>query len=264
MADRSREPKLLKFYREGIADLHWFTAQQVWPELGEIEYDSENKEHFDKRQRAKMTNFAISYGGNGTTVATNMGIPEEEGIRIYEAYLAAFPKLSEYFDEQEKLAMERGYVLINEVTGGKRYIGGFQEFKEQEKQFTGAFWARYRREKEKNSKEFQGTLFPLVSSQAKTRQTIRKMALNTPCQGTGADMAKEAGLRIWEWIIANKKFGKVKLVNFVHDEWIIEAHMRVCPKIAPELQALMEETANKYLDVLTMEAEPKISKHWVK
>lgn len=264
MADRSREPKLLKFYNEGLADLHWFTAQQIWTELDGVEYDEDNPEHKDKRQRAKMTNFAISYGGNGSTVATNMGIPEEEGIRIFEAYLAAFPKLSEYFDEQEKLAMERGYVLINEVTGGKRYIEGFNEYQEQQKRFTKAFWAEYRREKEKNSEKFQKTLFPLVSSNAKNKQRIRKMALNTPCQGTGADMAKEAGLRIWEWIIENKRFGKVKMVNFVHDEWIIEAHMRVCPKIAPELQKLMEDTANKYLEVLTMEAEPKISKHWVK
>lgn len=130
LADVSGEPNMIQFYKEG-GDIHSYVAQQVWPsELKGLSPAEIKEKHSDKRFIAKSVGFSVAYGGTAYTIASNLNIGRSEAIRIYNSYMNYFPKLKEYFKKVSTAAKKKGYVLLNEKTGHKRYIGGWREWKE--------------------------------------------------------------------------------------------------------------------------------------
>lgn len=235
MADFSQEPKLLKFYQEGEADMHSYVAKMIYPkELKNLTLNEVKQQYPHLRQNAKSAGFAIQYGGNGYTIAENANIPVKEGEAIYEAYMKAFPKLKDYFDKCHKEAMRNGFVLVNKRSKRKRFIYGMRAYKSK-----GIINPR-----------FEGEVF--------------RMSLNTPCQGTGADMTKEASYLFFKWIRDNKLIGKVFIVNIIHDEIIAECSLSRKDEVANALQACMETAGNLYLSTLHIKAEPEINYCWKK
>lgn len=236
MADKSKEPGLLDFYRNGDGNFHSFIAKQLWPDvLGNLTHDEIGEQYPELRNRAKAAGFAIQYGGNGATIADNLNIAVEEGERVYEGFMKAFPKLSNYFDAVHKEALDKGYILSNNITKGKRFIKDYKYYK------LGKYSNR-------DMTSFENKVY--------------RLALNTPVQGTAADISKTAGVLIFEWILKNKRFGKTKIVNFIHDEFVLEEHQRKAEETAQTIKELMEQAASYYLTELTMRADPKISKKW--
>lgn len=235
LADFSKEPKLLDFYKNGEADMHSYVAKMIYHDkLGELSLD-EIKHKFPKlRQASKSANFAIAYGGNGYTIAENAGITPKEGEDIYNAFMKAFPDLKAYFDKCHKEALKNGYVLINPVSQMKRFIYGYKQYKQ----------------RGYPDNKFENTVF--------------KMSLNTPCQGTGGDMTKHAAHLFFQWIKKNKLLGKVLMVNIVHDEIVAECSLSRVAKVADALQVCMETAGNLYLTELTIKAEPEINYCWQK
>lgn len=235
LADKAKEPALLKFYLEGEADLHSYVAQQIWKdELGDLSLAEIKEHHSEKRQLAKSANFAISFGGSGYTIANNLNIAPEEGERVFQAFMKAFPKLNKYFDETSKAALDKGYILINERTGLKRYIEGMREYKK----------------RKGVDKKFEGMIY--------------RKSLNTPVQATAAQITKTACIYFYNWIIENKRFGKTKIVNIVHDEIVVEENGRKAEETAKALQECMEKAGRVFLTTLPLKAEPEIDKVWVK
>ena len=235
LADFSKEPKLLEFYKKGEADMHSYVAKMIYHEqLKDLSLDEIKKLHPKLRQNSKSTNFAIAYGGNGFTIAENANIPVKEGEAIYENYFKAFPDLKKYFDNCYKYAMEKGYVLINPVSKLKRYIYGFRDYKK----------------RNMPDPRFENTVF--------------KMALNSPCQGTGGDMTKHACYMFFDWLKQEKLLGKVLMVNVVHDEIVVDCSLRLVDKISDALQACMETAGNLYLTELNLKAEPEVNYCWKK
>jgi DNA polymerase-1 len=235
LADFSKEPKLLDFYKNGEADMHSYVAKMLFPDvLGNLTLDEIKELHPNLRQAAKSTNFAIAYGGNGYTIAENSGLTPKEGEKVYEAFMKAFPELAAYFDRVHKTALKTGYVSINNVSKLKRYIFGFRDYKR----------------RGMPDSYFENMVF--------------KMALNTPCQGTGADMTKLAGYRFFNWIKQNKLLGKVLIVTQVHDEIVAECSPSMAEKVGEALQACMETAGDLFLTELHIKAEAKISTYWKK
>lgn len=235
LADFSKEPKLLDFYKNGEADMHSYVAKMIYHDkLKDVPID-EVKNKFPKlRQNSKSTNFAIAYGGNGFTIAENADIPVKEGEEIYENYFKAFPDLKKYFDLCYKNALEKGYVLVNNKSRLKRYIYGYRDYKK------------------------RGMPNPSFES------TVYKMSLNTPCQGTGGDMTKHATWLFFDWIKKQKLLGKVLIVNVVHDEIVAECNTGKVEEVSKALQYCMEHTGNLYLSELTIKAEPEVNYCWKK
>ena len=64
LANKSLDPNLLKFYDDGLSDMHSFTASNMYPELHGMPLDEIKKNHKDKRQKAKSAGFAIKIFGN--------------------------------------------------------------------------------------------------------------------------------------------------------------------------------------------------------
>ena len=121
MADKSQEKNLLHLLKTG-GDSHAFVAKAIDPSIANLSDDDIKKYHSDKRQTAKSANFAIQFGGTGYTIAQNLGITSEEGDEVYNAYFKAFPDLHKYFEKVKSETKQRGYVLINNITGRKSYF----------------------------------------------------------------------------------------------------------------------------------------------
>lgn len=262
MADFSREPALLEFFKTGGGDMHSYVAKQIYyDKMGDISL-SEVKEKFpDLRTKAKAAGFAIQYGGNGKTISDNMNIPHEDGIKLYEDYMGKFPKLQEYFDKTYKDNLARGYILTNSITNRKRFVKGLPEMA---KLFENKpFWEKYREEKKKNSAWYLDKRERLKKVWA-LKSEVYKLGLNTPIQSTAADMSKLGGVMFLKWIIDNKLFGKVKIVNFVHDEYVIECNQKSAEKVAMALKECMENAASYFTTLLKIKVDPVISKYWKK
>lgn len=253
LADMSQEPNLLEFYLTGGADLHSYTAMKIWPQETAGHDISEIKHKFkDLRQNAKAANFAIAYGGSGFTIAENLGIPPEVGNQVYEAYMQAFPKLGEYFEKKKKEAFNDGYILINNITGRKRFVDRIDDVR---REFREVDWSRY-----KKDAEYKEQVLPII----KRKSAIERESLNAPVQGTAADMSKRAGILFFDWILENKLFDKVKIVIFIHDEWVVECNKSEAEEVGRVLQECMESAGKEFLTRLTIKAEPEISQVWEK
>ena len=233
LADVSQEPNMLKFYQEG-GDIHCYVAKQIWPELRPLDNSEIKEQHNEKRNIAKTVGFSVAYGGSAFTIASNLNIPTYKAKIIYNAYMDSFPTLGDYFDKVSGAAKNNGYILLHEKTGHKRFIGGWDEWKGSLHQ----------------DKKFEGMMY--------------RQALNTPIQARAAMMTKLAAIYLFDWILDNKRFGKVKLVNMIHDELVVEVHQRKAEEMALVVQDCMVRAGEYILDTLPIKAEPNITKEWTK
>lgn len=251
LADMSQEKNLLEFYLSGEADLHSFTASKVFSDkIGDTPIDKIKELFPEERQASKSANFAITYGGSGATIANNLNISIAKGNEVYDNYMKAFPGLNKFFDEQRRSVFSRGFILINNVTGRRRYgndiRGVYQKFQN-------INWDRYR-----SDEEYKEECKPIMKQEG----GIEREALNTPIQGTAADMSKIAGIMFLKWIEEKKFFGKVLIPVFLHDEYVVETSKGRAEKVAEKLKECMEEAAGLFLTTLSMKAEPVITEEW--
>src|SRR5690606_25912292 len=193
----SLDPDILEFYYEGFSDMHSFNAKKIFKELNELSLDDIKKLHPDKRQIAKSVSFALAYGGNGFTISNNLGLPIERGEEIYNSYFEAFPKLKEFFDKTIKESMERGYIIIDDLTNRKFY---FKDFKLLEPYKQNKDWKRY----------------------FKLKGKYERACLNYIIQGAAGSITKLAAILFRRWILDNNLEDKVFITNLVHDEINVE------------------------------------------
>ena len=138
----------------------------------------------EQRRNAKAVNFGIVYVIGEFSLANDLGISFSEAKAYMEGYLAKYHGVREYMDKIREQAKSDGYVktVMNRI----RYI---PEFK---------------------------------SSNPNMRKFGERVALNTPIQGTAADIIKLAMVRVDQRLI--REGLKSRLILQVHDELIVEAH----------------------------------------
>jgi len=262
-ANKTLDKALLRFYDEGLGDQHSYVASLCFrDELIGVELDEIKKIRPDLRQKAKAAGFAIQFGGQGITIAENLGISEEEGNRIYNAYFEAFPDIKQYFTSVKRHALDNGYILFNNITGRKSYIDFYNDYKELKKEITPKFWEEYREEKAKNSIKFQTKLKPKVREFFKMQGMIERKALNYPVQGSSAEVTKLAVYMLFKWIVENNLFNKVLISNIVHDEILIECPETMSKSVANITKYCMEYAGSKFFTRVPLKAEPCINKYW--
>ncbi|NDF98083.1 MAG: DNA polymerase I [Chitinophagia bacterium] len=138
----------------------------------------------EMRYKAKSVNFGIIYGQGAFGLADNLGISRTEAKEIIANYKKEFPGIQAYMDSTIKFAKENGYVET--LMGRKR-------------------WLR-----------------DIHSSNFTVRGFAERNAINSPIQGSAADMIKLAMYKIHTQI---KQSGmKSKMILQVHDELIFDAH----------------------------------------
>lgn len=262
-ANFSKDKNLLEFYKSGESDMHSYIASKIYPYLNNLPLQEIKKKYPKERQEAKSAGFAITYGGNGNTIATNLNIEPERGEFIYNSYFKAFPGIKNYFDACSKFAARNGYILINPVNRRKVFINNFKDFLElQTKTREYGFWETYRKEKQKESEYFLTTLKPLVKSYFSRLGEISRMSYNFPIQGTGAEMTKIATIEFFNLLRKNNLLFVVKIVNLIHDEILIETPLELKEVCKKWLEKCMIQAGSYFCTIIPLKANVVTSTYW--
>ena len=134
------------------------------------------------RSSAKAVNFGIVYGIGAFSLSKDIGVSVKEADAFIKNYFANFPGVKKYLDETVEQGRENGYVTT--LYGRRR------------------------------------TLPELASSNFNVRSLGERMAMNTPIQGTAADIIKLAMVRVYRRLKAEGL--RARLILQVHDELIVE------------------------------------------
>ena len=147
----------------------------------------------EQRRNAKTVNFSIIYGAGATNLSRQLGIKRAEAKDLIENYFEQFKGLKRYMTEIVDFAREHGYVKT--LVGRKRILRDIN------------------------------------SRNGLARSNAERMAINTPIQGSAADMIKMAMIRIHD--IFKEKQYKSKMIMQVHDELVFDIHKSELDELTP-------------------------------
>lgn len=145
MASIANDEAIIKELTEGSGDIHSLTAYMSYHEIPRDTPIKEiKKKYHNLRQEAKGIEFSINYGGDANTISKNKGIPIEEAKKIYNSYMSGFKGLKKYQDFRRKDWFNKGYILLNNLTGHKAYIYDYKELLEDKEWMASLDWDYYR------------------------------------------------------------------------------------------------------------------------
>ncbi len=176
----------------------------------------------EMRYKAKSVNFGIIYGQGAFGLAENLGISRTEAKEIIDNYKKQFPNIQKYMDDTINFAKENGYVQT--LMGRKRWLADI------------------------NSSNFT------------VRGFAERNAINSPIQGTAADMIKLAMIKIHQEFKA-KKF-RSKMLLQVHDELVFDVFKDELEKVKPVILDCMQHALALPNDVPT-DAEIGTGDNWL-
>lgn len=156
----------------------------------------------DMRRTAKAVNFGILYGISSFGLSEDLGIDIATAKKFIDNYLETYPGISEYMEEEKKKAYELGYVTT--LMNRRRVI------------------------EELKNKNYM------------IRSSGERMALNTPIQGTAADILKKAMVEIYDEF--NKRGLKSKMLIQVHDELVFNVLNDELEEVSSIVRDIMENT----------------------
>ena len=177
----------------------------------------------EMRYKAKSVNFGIIYGQGAFGLAENLGISRAEAKEIIDTYKTQFPNIQKYMDDTINFCKENGYVET--LMGRKRWL------------------------KDINSANFT------------VRGFAERNAINSPIQGTAADMIKLAMIKIDAEF--KKQNFKSKMLLQVHDELVFDAHKEEVDRIKPIILHCMQ-TALALPNGVPTDAEIGMGDNWLK
>jgi DNA polymerase-1 len=137
----------------------------------------------EQRRAAKAINFGLVYGQTEYGLAKALHISRKEATAYIERYKAQYPEIETYMESTVDRAREHGFVTT--LLGRRRPITG------------------------------------LGSSNYNQRQAARRTAVNTPVQGSAADVIKVAMLRV-DSLLRSGALGDTRMLLQVHDELVLE------------------------------------------
>lgn len=170
-----------------------------------------------ERRDAKAVNFGIIYGISGYGLAENLSIPQYKAKEFIANYFTMHPKVREFMDGCVKSARERGYSLT--MLGRRR------------------------------------NLSDLNASNYMVRSSAERMAMNTPLQGSAADIIKLAMLGVEKRLASMKS----KMILQIHDELIIDAAADEVEEVKKILSYEMEHAVKLSVPLI---AEATSAKNW--
>ncbi len=263
LANFCQDPALIAFYKNGFEDMHSFVAllmyERIRKDLGINGISDITNEHllivkkkYNKdRSIAKSAGFSINYGGNGSTIAKNCDISKEEGDFVYKTYFEAFTGLKDYFTACFNMCDKYHYLEYNPVTG-RKYFFPFNNPYFSNKEVMADYGFRYN----KMAKQIE-------SDSNKAKGEIQRISQNFRIQGTAADISKIAGINIMKSLIDNNLLWEVKIVNMVHDEFVVECPDNLTSKVSDIVVTSMRESGKAFCKVIPLDAAVKVGKHWI-
>jgi DNA polymerase-1 len=173
----------------------------------------------DQRRVAKTVNFGVLYGMGEYGLANQLNISRGEARSFIDSYFAQFPTVANYLESTKRLAADQGYVTT--LLGRRRYI---PEIKTPNRQI---------------------------------RSAAERVAINTPIQGTAADIIKVAMVRI-DRAIRERGLASRMLLQ-VHDELVFEAPTSEVDELRELVSDLMR---NAFPLTVPLDVEAKTGTNW--
>jgi len=175
----------------------------------------------EQRRNAKTVNFSIIYGAGATNLSKQLGIKRSEAKELIDNYFVQFQGLKNYMHDTIEYAREHGYVKT--LVGRKRILRDIN------------------------------------SRNGLARSNAERMAINTPIQGSAADMIKLAMINVHAAM--QKGNYKSKMILQVHDELVFDIYK-------PELEEMTELIVNNMKDALPglsvpILVEPGTGQNWL-
>lgn len=170
-----------------------------------------------QRRDAKAVNFGIIYGMSDFGLSENLSIPVARAKAFIERYFATYPKVKAYMDSNVVFAREHGYSVT--MLGRRRNLG------------------------------------EINSSNYIMRSAAERMAMNTPLQGSAADVVKIAMLAV------EKRLGGMRsaMILQIHDELIVDAAEEEADEV---VRILKEEMENAVTLRVPLVVEVNKAKNW--
>lgn len=256
--DIYQDEAILKMYREGIDGHSMYAKIFFKDELKDVDVHDVKKLRPDLRSKAKGPEFALAYGGGYTTIMQQLKCSEEEALQIVKNYEEGFKGTIEFARKGSKFVRENGYILICPITGHRTYWWDHKEWLERQKSYTKEFWEEYRT-KHKGTGDY---IAREVKMHFKAASKYDRLARNSPAQGTSSIMTKDAVTSIFNWIVDNGFFGKIKCCALVHDETCWE-YPKEISTFANLVKSYMEKAANKYCKSIEIPAESSVGTCWI-
>lgn len=166
---------------------------------------AENEVTKEMRYKAKSVNFGIIYGQGAFGLAENLNISRTEAKELIDNYFTQYTGIKKYMDDEIAFAREHGYVQT--LLGRRRWLKD------------------------------------ITSNNATVRSFAERNAINTPIQGSAADMIKVAMINIHEEL--KKMNVKSKMILQVHDELIFDVYK-------PELEIIKPMVEHHMKNALTL------------
>jgi DNA polymerase-1 len=155
----------------------------------------------EQRRRAKIINFSIIYGATAYSLARELGSSNSEAQQFIDRYYEKYPKVKEFLEKSVHSAQKKGFAET--LLGRKRQV---PELKHKDRM---------------------------------VQQFGRRIALNTPIQGTAADLMKIGMINIWKGL-KTQSF-KTKMILQVHDELVFEVPKNEVEKTEALVKKQMEK-----------------------
>ncbi len=172
-----------------------------------------------QRRNAKAVNFGIVYGISAFGLSEDLSISRQEAIDYIERYFATYPGVKHFLDGLVKQAREQGYVTT--LYGRRRPVP------------------------------------ELKSSNFMQRNFGERIAMNSPIQGTAADIMKLAMIRV-DRRLREQGF-KTRIILQVHDELLLEAPVNEKEQVCLLLKEEMEAAASL---AVTLEVDVNTGRNW--
>ena len=160
-----------------------------------------------ERSRAKTINFGVLYGMGAHRLSNELKIPFREAKSFIDDYFARFPSIREYIERQKEQARARGWVET--ILGRRR------------------------------------NLPEITSANRVIRENAERMALNTPIQGSAADLIKVAMIQVDKALTG--RFPEARMILQVHDELVFDVPETQADEVGQAVRELMENAVK--LDV---------------
>ncbi|MCM3741148.1 DNA polymerase I [Oceanobacillus luteolus] len=158
----------------------------------------------DMRRQAKAVNFGIVYGISDYGLSQSLGTTRKEAKDFIDRYFASFPGVKEYLDNVVQTAKQQGYVTT--LMKRRRYL-------------------------------------PEITSRNFNRRSFaERTAMNTPIQGSAADIIKKAMIDLHHKLLDEKL--EARMLLQVHDELILEAPKTELDRLIKIVPAIMENTVD--------------------
>ena len=175
----------------------------------------------EQRKRAKAINFGIIYGIGAYSLSGDLGISVAQAKRYIEQYLGEFPKVGAFLEETVAHAEADGYTTT--LFGRRRNIP------------------------------------ELHASKAPLRAFGKRVAMNSPLQGSAADIMKIAMLHVRRRL--SQSWPDAHLVMQVHDELLVEAPAAQAEEVAAAVKEEMESAASL---LVPLTVDVSIASTWLK